>query len=272
MFARKDSTRLNNFRGFYVNSYYPYKLFGYYSESVKYPSYPLYEFDTKLYRFQTPGIGIGYVLNKNAWFIKTDINYWYGFKHLHDDFSFNADDKNSRNTFSSFPSIEPPAIGSRYYKIKDHIEGSLRMHYFDIGFAITGNITRCFRIYSGWRINFLLNHSYKAEIKREASLYQVMRYTAPYWHTDSVIEVEYLKYNDKEAESKLNQNISGSFFYNLGFNANFRIKKQLFFMDLLFETTSFALVSDGSQAGCATFKLAYVFNYSTNCSRKKPKD
>jgi hypothetical protein len=208
-------------------------------------------------------------------FIKTDFNYWYGSKQLNDNFSFNSVDKDAADPYDSFtayPTNYPP-VGSRYYKIKDHYSGNINFHYFDIGFALTGNITRFLRIYSGWRLNYLMKNKWAAKVKREASLYEIKRYNSQYDRVDSLIGVENIEYNGDEAASKSTQRFNGNMLYNLGINANFRIRGKLFFIDLLYETTYFQLATTyGSQSNCVTFKFAYVFNYSTYFGKKKVKD
>ncbi|MBK7667740.1 MAG: hypothetical protein IPJ32_10600 [Sphingobacteriaceae bacterium] len=261
-----------NFRGFYANSYFPYGLPSYYYYSGRYSEGYFFKFDTKPYKFQTPGIGVGYVLSRHALFIKTDFNYWYGTKNLNDDFSFRSDDKNTKDPYQSFPVLTASGqlqgsddpVGHRYYRIKDHYSGSINIHYFDIGFAITGNITRFLRMYSGWRINWMMKYSYKGKIDREASLYEVKKYVSQYERIDSLIQVENLEYKNKEVEAKSVQELSSFIFYNFGLNANFRIKKQLFFVDLIYETNRFLPAQQGTLVKSVTFKLAYVFKYSTD--------
>lgn len=269
--SKSDSLKFVNFRGFYFNTYYPYKVSGTYMDNDKYPEYYFYQFDSYGYKHQSPGIGFGYVINHREVFLKTDINYWFGSKELNHDVSFSATDKNSADPYQSFPTFGNlyPPVGSRFYKIKDHYSGKINFHYFDIGFAVTGNITRFLRIYSGWRINYMLKYKYDAKVNREASLYEIKKYNSQYDRVDSLIQVENLEYTGEEAASKSTQRFSNFIFYNLGLNANFRIKKQLFFVDVLIEPPVFVLSPNGAMATCYTFKLAYVFNYSTYFGSKK---
>lgn len=262
--ARKDSTRLTNFRGFYVSTYYPYRFNSYYSQTGKYSDYYYTKFELKDYQPQTPGIGFGYGLSRNALFIKTDFNYWYGTKSLNDYFNFTAEDKEAIDPYSSFgySPFSYPSVGYRYYKIKDHYTGTIKFHYFDIGFAVTGNITRFLRLYSGWRINHLMKYSYKAKIDRTASLYEVKRYNSQYDRVDSLLQTENMEYTNRAAEGKSVQTTGSFVFYNFGLNANFRIKKQLFFIDLVYESSRITPIQEGVIVNCLTFKLAYFFRYS----------
>ncbi|MBP7809459.1 MAG: hypothetical protein KA163_09210 [Bacteroidia bacterium] len=266
LLARKDSARFTNFHGFYFNTYYSHYLNIYYASYSKYDNSYNSLFEIKPYKYQTPAVGIGYILNYKGLFLKLDLNYWNGTKALDDYFSFNSEDKNARDPYKSFSAVgnQYPSVGYRYYKVKDHYSGLINLHYFDFGLVFTGNITRFLRIYSGIRASFLMKEKYKATIDRKASLYEVKRYVSQYNRVDSLIEEENIQYKNDDAARKSVQTFDGYLFYNIGVNANFRIKRQLFCADLVFETNHWLPLSGGVLAYGITFKLSYVFKYSTD--------
>lgn len=277
VFSKSDSLKFKNFRGFYLNSYYASYQGGTYipDQGLKFPDTgEEYHYDFKKYSYQTPAIGIGYVLNKHPFFIKTDINYWFGSIQLDEKIisKWTTDDQ---LIYIPWPGSSPYPIGFRYYKNTDYIKGYLNVNNFDISFLVSGNITRNFRIYYGWRINFLVQYSFMATMNRESSLYEVVAWTSPYTSRDSLIVTGYQEYKNKAVKDKSIYSLSRKGYFDFGICYNFRIRKELFIAEVQYELSHFPfqLYSPrGLIYDCYTAKLAYVFNYSTYFGNKKSKD
>lgn len=263
--ARQDSLKLKNFHGAYFNLYYAPKMVSFYENHSKYSNEYNNKFEILKYNFQTPAIGIGYVLNYKGLFIKTDFNYWFASKDIDARFAFNSKDKNSKDNYDSFTSgwdlwqYQTLPVGSQFYKINDHYTGKLNIHYYDISIALTGNITRFLRLYSGFRFNQVLTYNYNGKIERNASLYEVKSYVSQYQRVDSLISTENITYENKAMKNMSTQNVTDYFFYNLGLNFNFRIKSQVFMVDMLYETNRLSFQHEGPVSKGFTVKLGYVF-------------
>ncbi len=276
--ARHDSLKLKNFYGVYFNLYYAPKLVSYYENHSKYSDEYNYRFEVQKYNYQSPAFGIGYVLNYKGLFIKTDFNYWFASKDIDSRFQFYSNDKNGKNYYDSFSSSWTYSqygtlpVGSKFYKINDHYTGRLNIHYYDISMVLTGNITRFLRLYSGFRFNQVLMYNYNGRIERDASLYEVKKYVNQYQRVDSLISTEIITYENKAMKEMAVQNVSDYFFYNLGLNFNFRIKSQVFMVDMLYETNRLSFQPDGPIAKGFTVKLAYLMNNVSFFGNRKSKD
>jgi hypothetical protein len=270
IFSQSDSTKIKRFRGFYVNSYYPFQIYNQYVNEERYSKEDDYKYEIKNFSFQTPAIGLGYVLNKHPFFIKTDINYWYGTKKLDDYFSLSSNDIDSPEPRGGSvpPGFNTMKIGDRYYKMKDHITGTLNLHYIDIGFAMGGNLSPNIRLFAGWRANVLKKYNYKAKLDREASQYQVIGFYDQYWTKDSLVAVENVQYKDHEIKALSGQDFSSNVYFDTGISVNFKIGKQLFLADLMYETNRTLFQSYGAMSKYVTFRLAYVFYYKTYFGKK----
>lgn len=265
--SQKDSLKFANFRGIYFNTYFANYLGGSYIDP--YQKFPNdgddYHYDIKRYSFQAPAIGIGYVINWNGFFIKTDFNYRYGKIDLDEVIvsKWTIDDK-----FISppWPGSSPMAIGTRYYKNIDRIKGYMNVSSFDVSFVLSGNITRNFRIYHGFRWNCFTYYSFNATMNRESSLYEVVAWTSAYTSKDSLISTGYQRFENKEAKDKSIYTLSKKSFFDVGLCYNFRIRKQLFIAEVQYETNHFPVFLRLSYGGwnysSFTVKLAHVFKYS----------
>jgi hypothetical protein len=269
IFARKDSTRFSSFRGFYLNTYYPYYTGGnYYDPYEKFSiDYEQYYYDGLTYYSQTPAVGIGGVMSWKGLFIKGDINYWHGTKAINYRSSHSYD--MNGNLMDRDPWDNALAPGTKYSKYDDHIHGKLNLNHIDISAALTGNISRRFRMYLGFRMSYIISHSLKAELDRTVKTYQVLYTTSQYWSHDTLLETKNETYSNKNIESAHNVSVNTLGFLNFGFSYNFRIMKQLFMADLVIETSRLSIFENyGFDYGAATFKIAYVFNYSTRFGKK----
>lgn len=271
--ARRDSPRFASFRGFYINTYYSHFEGGTYIDYYqKFPiDYEQFYYNGQKYYNQTPALGIGGIMSLKGLFIKGDVNYWYGSKAI----NYRSSHRYTMDGQLADPSGWSPPLtpGTKYYRVEDHIHGRLNINHLDISCAVTGNITRSFRIYLGLRLNYIISHNLKAGLERATKNYQVLYSTSEYSSHDTLLSTSYEYYSDKEIEKVHSISVDKKTFINLGFCYNFRIKKQLFMTDLVFEKNSLKPFNNyGFIYGAITFKLSYVFKYSTNFGDKKPKD
>ena len=277
--AQKDSLKkekLRDFHGVYFTSYYSmggedHFVFSKYSETE------IYDYEARNFEIKTPNFGIGYVLNKREFFIRTDVSYSYGSKKLDDKYGGNS---TSINGPSQGSEITPMSIyysagsytGKTYYKYNDHVKGKLNLHYFDIGMVLGGNMLPYFRLYSGWRYRALAQKKYKAVQDRTASQYLITGYTSQNSLKDSLIETVQVQYKNDDIDNLSRQSLGGSLYMTFGFCANFKIKKNIFMLEMQYDYNGVLFLRPEYSRDYTSLKLSYVFKYSTNIAKKKSKD
>lgn len=273
LLARKDSTRFSSFRGFYINSYYAHFLGGSYLDYYqKFPiDYEQFYYNGETYYNQTPALGIGGIMSLKGLFIKGDVNYWYGSKAI----NYRSSHRYTMDGQLADPNgwNQPLSTGTKYYRVDDHIRGKLNINHLDVCLALTGNITRSFRIYLGLRLNYVISHNLKAKLERTTKHYQVLYRSSEYTSHDTLLSTSYEDFSDKEIEKVHSISVDKKAFLNFGFCYNFRIKKQLFTTDLVFETNQTNIFYNyGFLYSAITYKISYVLRYSTSFGKKKFKD
>jgi hypothetical protein len=271
--ARRDSTRFTSFQGFYINTYYAHFEGGIYRDY--YQKFPIDEeqfyYNGEKYYSQSPALGIGGIMSLKGLFIKGDVNYWYGSKAINyrSSHSYTTDGQlaDPISWYQAYPA------GTKYSRTEDHLRGKLNINHLDISFALTGNISRNFRIYLGLRLNYIISHNLKAKLERTTRNYEVLYKTSEYSSHDTLLSTTYDSFSDNEIEKAHSINVDSKTFINFGFCFNFRIKKQLFMTDLVMEKSSLKPFNNyGFVYSAVTFKLSYVFSYSTRFGKKKFKD
>lgn len=277
LIARQDSlkkTRIGNFRGLYTTIYYGYQgnsrfVFSRYLQTSD------YDYAARNYKFKTPNLGVGYVLSHGAFFIRTDLSYCYGSKEINENYSGNNKDINGPTGLYEFNAqsiyFSGSLIGTQYYKFDDQIKGSLNLHYVDFGMVLGGNITRNFRLYSGWRIAYLAKSNYKVVQKRKADSYIITGHPSPTSVKDSFIETTQLEYKDKGIPFN-SQILESQVYTTIGFCVNLNIKNRLFLIEGQYDYNGIFLLSQEFSQDYVLVKLSYVFKYSTYFGNKKTKD
>lgn len=277
--AQRDSIKkekLRDFRGVYITSYYSLGGEDHYVFS-KYSDHWKYALQSRNFEFKSPNIGIGYVLNKREFFIRTDISYSFGSKKLDDTYGGNSKSINGR---SEYYELNPMSIyysggsykGAIYYRYKDYLKGKLNLHYVDLGMVLGGNMLPYLRLYSGWRYQALVLKKFSAIQDRTAERFMVIGYTSQSTIKDSLIETSYLQYKNDEIENLSNQDLAGSFYLTFGFCGNFKIKKQMFMFEMQYDYNGMIFRRPEYSRDYMSIKLSYLIDYSTDFGNKKSKD
>lgn len=278
--AQKDSLiteKIKSFRGIYLTSYYGMQGKPHYSFS-KYLDESIYDYDSRNFAFKIPNIGFGYIVSHKAFFIRTDLSYYFGYKNI--DEIYKGNDFNIDGPIGVYQ-INPMSIyfssgsyvGQTYYKYEDHIKGKLNFHYVDLGMVLGGNILPCFRLYSGWRYSYLTKVNYKTVMERKAESYLITGYTSQNSIKDSLIETTQFKYENKNVGSISRQVLESKIYTTVGFCFNFKLKKRLFLIEGQYDFNSiFFFWHQEFTQDYALLKLSYLFNYSTYFGKKKTKD
>ena len=218
--------------------------------------------DALTYNFRSPEIGIGYVMKKREFFIRTDLSYSYAEKIVENyNVGFYSEDSQGRKILSYFNfHYNYGNVGDKYYWINNTYKGKISVNYLNISMTVGAKVRPNFSLFMGWNLNTALSTKFHGSISKVVNQYRI----------DSIHQASGYKYYSlvgTESETmdvnKENQvfSVATDFYLTSGFNYNFAIKDYLFFVE---GSGGYGILNRYYKKYLINLKVGYVFKYSTD--------
>ncbi len=197
--------------------------------------------------------------------MRTDVSFCYAYKNIDYSYYFDAYDMQDKTAHSSnLFGNNMPGVGSRYYSIDESYKGKINFYYVNVNMAVGINIKKGFTLYTGWSANNLIKYNYEKSLERHGTNFEVTsnNYQNSTFQVVNVGE-ENTTFRKKEIAKKINQDLRSDYYLTLGVNRSFALGQRYFFTEFQFD---YNIMTDKTKTHLISFKLGYVFKYSTDFS------